>query len=132
MWGGLTNMEYNFDEAKHSELKHYGVKGMKWGVRKARTGDLNLRAARLERVADGTATKMEKFATAMNSTAANLVRSGGLKNEAARRAKKLRDQEKRLATGKAKTSDILKAYGTVSLSSLALAAHKKSDHKLGS
>ncbi|AOZ64875.1 hypothetical protein SEA_FRODOSWAGGINS_9 [Streptomyces phage FrodoSwaggins] len=114
------------------ELKHYGVKGMKWGVRKARTGDLNLRASRLERVADGTATKMEKFATAMNSTAANLVRSGGLKKEAARRAKNLRGQEERLATGKAKTSDILKAYGTISISSLALAAHKKSDHKLGS
>ena len=26
------------------ELAHYGVKGMKWGVRKARTGDLNVRA----------------------------------------------------------------------------------------
>jgi len=41
IWGGLTNMEYNFD-AKHSGfeevndfLQHYGTKGMKWGVRKA-------------------------------------------------------------------------------------------------
>lgn len=35
VWGGLTKMEYNFDEVHHSaEVVHYGVKGMHWGVRK--------------------------------------------------------------------------------------------------
>lgn len=41
VWGGLTEMEYNFNTAKHSQtdsienfLDHHGVKGQKWGVRK--------------------------------------------------------------------------------------------------
>lgn len=33
-WGGLTNMKLDLN-AKHSEIMHYGVKGMKWGVRRA-------------------------------------------------------------------------------------------------
>lgn len=48
IWGGLEEMEYRFDKAKHSiggetlsdnpedyELAHYGIKGMKWGRRRA-------------------------------------------------------------------------------------------------
>jgi ribosomal protein S18 acetylase RimI-like enzyme/2'-5' RNA ligase len=40
IWGGLSQMEYDFGSAKHSEdsvsafLAHYGIKGMKWGVRR--------------------------------------------------------------------------------------------------
>ncbi|ASU04006.1 hypothetical protein SEA_MAYA_10 [Streptomyces phage Maya] len=114
------------------ELKHYGVKGMKWGVRKARTGDLNLQASRHETIARGEGTKMQKISATLNTPFKKLLVKDGVKQHAAERAKDLRGQERRLATGKAKTSDILKAYGTVSISSLALAAHKKSDHKLGS
>ncbi|WPJ30704.1 hypothetical protein [Streptomyces phage Psst2] len=115
-----------------AEVKHYGVKGMKWGVRKARTGDLNLQASRHEMIARGEGTKLQKVSATLNTPFKKLLVKDGVKEHAAERAKDLRGQEQRLATGKARTSDVLKAYGTVSVSSLVLAAHKKSDHKLGS
>lgn len=112
------------------ELTHYGVKGMKWGVRKARTGQLNTRASRNERVASGKGSLGDKVVTLAGSSTARLVTSGGLKKEAARRAKNKRAEIERLATGKAKVTDILKSYGTVSALDLAVAARKKSDFEL--
>jgi hypothetical protein len=124
------------------ELVHYGVKGMKWGVRKQRTGRLNVRASRLERVASGEGSFRDKATTLAGTSVYGAVKSrGSLKKEAARRAKNLRSQEKRLATGKAKTMDLLKAYGTFtvvglntfgvsSAASLGRAADKKTDHEL--
>jgi len=109
------------------DLTHYGVKGMRWGVKKARTGQLNGRAARNERVASGKSSLMDKAVTLGGSSAIRLATSGGLKKEAARRARDKRAQIERLSTGKAKVTDILRAYGTVSTLELALAAHKKSD-----
>lgn len=112
------------------ELAHYGVKGMKWGVRKARTGDLNVRASRLERVAAGKGSVRDKVVSLGGSSLHNLAVNRGLKNESRRRAANYRAQEKRLATGKAKALDVLKAYGTVSVYGLAGAANKKTDHEL--
>ena len=124
------------------ELSHYGVKGMKWGVRKARTGRLNVRASRLERVASGNGSIRDKAVTIGGTTLYGAVKSRvSLKEDAARRAKNLRGQERRLATGKAKTLDILKAYGSTTVAglstygvatvaSLGRAANEKSDHEL--
>lgn len=44
IWGGLTNMRLDLN-AQHGELAHYGVKGMKWGVRKDRQTAKNKRNA---------------------------------------------------------------------------------------
>lgn len=109
------------------DLKHYGVKGMKWGVRKARTGDLHVRAKRNERVAAGKGSFVDKAVTLGGSSVGNLVVNRGLKGEAARRAADKRGQIERLSTGKAKASDVLRAYGGLSVSSLLISAHKKSD-----
>jgi hypothetical protein len=112
------------------DLKHYGVKGMKWGVRKARTAQLDARASRNERVASGKGSLVDKAITLGGSSTARLVTSGGLKKEAARRAADKRAQIERLGTGKAKVTDVLRAYGTVSVMDLAKAAHKKSDFEI--
>ncbi len=124
-----------------TSLVHYGVKGMKWGVRKAYTGRLNVRASRAERVASGKGTLRDKAVTLGGMTPYGAIKSrGSLKKDAARRAKNLRAQEKRLATGKAKTADLLKAYGTFAIGAvytpvvpavqLTRAARKSSDHDL--
>lgn len=109
------------------DLAHYGVKGMRWGVRKARTGDLNAKASRHERVAAGKGSLRDKAVTLGGSSLYNLARSGGLKNEAARRARNERAQIERLSTGKAKATDILRAYGTVSVYSLVGSMNKRTD-----
>lgn len=108
------------------ELAHYGVKGMRWGVRKARTGDLNAKASRHERVAAGKGSLTDKAVTLGGSSLYNLARRG-LKGEAARRGRNERAQIERLATGKAKATDILRAYGTVSVYSLVGSMNKKTD-----
>lgn len=125
-----------------NELTHYGVKGMKWGVRKQRTGRLNVRASRLERVASGKGSVRDKATTIAGTTVYGAVKSrGSLKKDAARRAENLRGQERRLATGKTKTTDLLKAYGSTTIvglgtygvsaaASLSRAANKKTDHEL--
>ena len=58
-----------------TELNHYGVKGMHWGVRKARTGDLNIRASRLERVAAGKGSLVDKAITLSGSSVRNMQKS---------------------------------------------------------
>jgi hypothetical protein len=124
------------------ELVHYGIKGMKWGVQKARTGRLNVRASRLERVSTGKGTARDKIVTIAGTNAYGAIKSrGSLKKEATRRAENLRGQERRLATGKAKALDIIKAYGSTTVAglstygvataaSLSRAANEKTDHEL--
>lgn len=101
------------------DLAHYGVPGMKWGHRKARTGLIDKKTARLDRVASGKGSVLDKAKTLSGASAHRLITSRGLKNEAARKSADLKEQKQRLATGHAKIADILKAYGTVSVVDLA-------------
>lgn len=117
-------MKDQFAFLREDELAHYGVEGMKWGVRKAHTGQLEKPIARLNRVAEGKGSLYDKARVASDSSALRLVTSKGLKGEAARRAAKLEAHRDRLATGHATAMDILKAYGSVSIVSLARAAKK--------
>lgn len=106
-------------------LAHYGVRGMKWGVRKARTGNLGTRAARQRRYASGESKKaggarriIDTASAVSNYRVNDLVKGRGLHRAAARRADVLDAERKRLATGKAKTTDVLKAYGQVAATAL--------------
>jgi hypothetical protein len=100
-------------------LAHYGVRGMKWGVRKARTGNLGTRAARAKRYASGKSEKaggMRRVidtASAINNYGVNdLVKGRGLHSAAKRHAQVYEAERTRLAKGKATRKDLLKAYGT--------------------
>ena len=67
-------------------LAHYGVKGMKWGVRKRRAG-LQERADALNRVAKGKSTTSDKILATNTLSALDIARGRGIKSGAAIKAK---------------------------------------------
>jgi hypothetical protein len=104
-----------YSNGEKPSLEHHGVKGMHWGVRKARTGNIDQETARLDRVAKGGGSLRDKAVALNSAKLTKVVRKGGLKSEAARNSADLKAQKQRLATGKATMSDVLKAYGSVSV-----------------
>lgn len=102
------------DKPSLDELAHYGVKGMRWGMRKARTGQIDAQTRVLDKVASGTANRREKLAVASTSSVYALTRRG-LAGEAARRSTDLKAQKDRLAKGEATVRDILLTYHNVTL-----------------
>lgn len=100
------------------ELAHYGVKGMHWGVRKARTGDIQVTTNVLDRVASGNGSVRDKTFAAITARPKNLIKGRGIKGEAANRSAELKAHANRLATGKATAKDVLRAYGNASLISI--------------
>lgn len=88
------------------ELKHFGVKGMHWGVHKERQLQLHTRVAR------GTATRSERAAAFHYHGAAMVAARGGLKKASAVTARKLRAQK--LRTKKGTTTPFDKATGVLS------------------
>jgi hypothetical protein len=92
-------------------LKHYGTKGMKWGVRKAakqKTRAQN-RAARSKRLKDGTATKMDKF-----------IRNADLDRSWKQRASRNKERapSKKEVAGQLAASAFLLAFGAMQINSV--------------
>ena len=113
------------DISREEALAHFGVKGMRWGVRKGASYDIHTRkvggeVATLNRISKGKAGKLEKTAAALQSP---LLLN---KKVAAKKSAKLKAHLDRLESGTAKTSDILKMYGNVSLIELAVESRRKS------
>lgn len=137
-WGGLTEMVYEIDKTTHAqegmgmsyadkpaspeELAHYGVKGMKWGVRKAYTDRKSKEVTRLSKVADGKGGVLQKARTALGSSASDLVRGRGIEGAARIRRDRLRGHLNRLNNGKATARDVLKATNGVTVTDLARGA----------
>ncbi len=99
-------------------LAHYGTKGMHWGVRKARTGDVEKITKRLDRVAKGEGSLRDKVVAVGGAKAPKLLARNGLANEAARQSAELKAHSERLSTGHATAKDILQAYGSTSILSI--------------
>lgn len=87
-------------------LAHFGVKGMKWGVRRQQRLD------RLNRVAEGKGSFRDKAKVLLTETSqASLARNHGLKGAARARAQGLDARKKRIEAGQAKVSDLLALHG---------------------
>jgi hypothetical protein len=99
---------------------------MKWGVKKARTGNLDRHAKPLERVAAGTGGKRDKVYASLHTPLKGIAKQG-LRKAAGAEAAKSRAEIKRLSTGKSTAGDILRAYGSVTLTQIVGSTRTKSD-----
>lgn len=97
------------------ELLHFGVKGMKWGVKKAYIARVSKNTAHFGRVADGTASKGDKVRTALTTPFSDMAKGGGLKGGAARVDARVKDHLDRVDKGKKTLEDTLKLVAGVSV-----------------
>lgn len=104
-------------EATYEFLEHHGVKGQRWGIRKApqrlsRFDEQNIgRLSRATRVAKGTGSVGDKTKTLGRQSLVSLIRGGGLKGAAANDVAQLTARRKRIKQGKATVIDILAIHG---------------------
>lgn len=106
-------------------IAHFGVKGMKWGVRKTYNQRQGARVARLDRVASGTGSRGDKIRALAETSAAELVVNKGLKNTARKHSDATKAHLIRINTGKAKTLDLVQMYGSMSVGDLINAGRDK-------
>lgn len=96
------------DNPEDYELVHYGVKGMKWGVRKEE------RLQRASRVAGGTASRGEKLREFSRTSGHEFARAGGsMKRVYENRANKLAKQKSKVERNQAERQE---RYGSANIS----------------
>lgn len=105
----MDEVQHFYGEGLDRALSHYGVKGMKWGVSRSRSK----REGRLERVASGKGSKMDKLRVAATEVSSmSVAKNGGLKGAAANKVANMKAVDARLAErGQASVGDILKRFG---------------------
>lgn len=103
------------EKSSLDDLTHYGVKGMKWGVKKAYTDRKKKETGFYGRVASGTGNKRDKFKAVLATPIPDMVKGGGLKGGAARVDKRIQDHLDRVNNGKKTLRDTLALVGGVSV-----------------
>lgn len=99
----LEHQGFGDDEIDEYFLAHYGVKGQKWGVRRA-----NSRDARSVRLKNGTATKRDKLIREadIDGGRTHAIKIGEIKQTSSEKA------------GKVIVGALLVAYGTLTLATI--------------
>jgi hypothetical protein len=94
------------DDEIDEYLEHFGVKGMRWGVRRQR------RLERLQRVGAGRGSGRDNAIVGLTEVSAvSLGRGGGLRGAARNRAAELQSRRDRIETGQATARDLLMLRG---------------------
>lgn len=104
------------------ELLHFGVKGMKWGVKKAYVNRVSKQTAHIGRVAEGTGSKVDKARVALGASAHDLAKGRGLKGAATLKNDRIQGHLDRVEHGKKTLKDTLALVGGVSFTDIAKGA----------
>lgn len=105
-------------------LEHYGTKGMKWGVRKGKrsTGISRTRSAQIDRnqhtinvIKDARSGKKFKRSAALGK---KLIGEQKQKENWSKLTKDLKDQNKRILSGKETVADKIAIYGSTNIPQL--------------
>lgn len=103
------------DDSPQAWLAHYGVRGMKWGVRRRYNEKQGNRVRRLDRVAKGKGSAGDKLKALGESSLLELAANGGLKNTARIHSEATKKHLQRVNSGKKKAADLLIIAGNLSL-----------------
>lgn len=94
------------DDEIDTYLEHYGVKGMKWGVRRER------RASTFNRARQKDGPRVSKVKAGLTTGPIDLVKGRGFRGGAERKYQRLTSRNARVQSGKSSAMDKLKYYGS--------------------
>lgn len=107
-------------------LAHYGVKGMKWGVRKGYAERKRASAAQSIRVGQGKGSLIDKaYVHGFKTPLVQVVSSGGFKKAALVTGQRERAHANRVEKGSKKVYDLMRLYSDVRLSDIRVERKKK-------
>jgi hypothetical protein len=100
------------------ELVHHGVKGQRWGVRRAYLNRVSRTAARNRRVGEGSGSAKDKFQTHLTTSNYRLSKSRSYKKAALDRATSAEDHVRRIENGQTTVRDVLRYTGGVRITDI--------------
>lgn len=105
-----------YSEDVEDFLAHFGVKGMRWGVRKAITRNNQAKVDIYRRVASGHGDLLDKAAVGLNSSPLHLLANkGNLSKTAKGDLDHAKELQKRVNAGESKVHDLLLRSGGVNV-----------------